>query len=451
LAPEAGESPQVYSYENGTFELASRLPDESVPHEAWLGSEGGPPAGTKDNALSRDGSRLFFSSYYSPGAPRSLFMRVGDTVTDISLSQAAEPDPLGTAPKTFVGASEDGDRVFFISCEKLTDDSTAVFDGGEAVCSHDLYMYETETGDLTDLTTADPNGAKVISAVQVSEAGDVVYFVARGDLDGGAGVPGEPKIYAWQDGEIDYVATVSEADFRTIYPGGAGGAKATPDGRVFAFLTSATQPGFDNEGTSQAYVYRLGESPVCASCDAAVAPASVEFSNVSPTNQQDVRNLSDDGRRLVFQTAMPLSASDSNGQLDVYLWEDGDVSLISGGQSDRPSEFAEASPSGDDVFFYTRQRLLPSDRDGLMDVYGARVGGGFATPASGPAPCLGSACQVPGAAPPAQPAPATESVRGTARKPVKRCDKNKRRTISKGKAACVNKKKPGKPRRGAGR
>ena len=54
----------------------------------------------------------------------------------------------------------------------------------------------------------------------------------------------------------------------------------------------------------------------------------------------------------------------------------GCIDLISSGQSTHDSEFLEASPNGNDVFFTTLQSLVPADF-GLVDVYDARVDGGF--------------------------------------------------------------------------
>ena len=122
------------------------------------------------------------------------------------------------------------------------------------------------------------------------------------------------------------------------------------------------------------------------------------------------RALSDDGSRLFFQATDALVPRDTNGRQDVYQWEapapgrcaptdpryvpaaGGCVSLISSGQSSRAVEFLDASPDGHDVFFATLASLLGPDY-GLVDVYDARVGGGFPEPQP-PAPeCEGEACQ----------------------------------------------------------
>jgi hypothetical protein len=50
--------------------------------------------------------------------------------------------------------------------------------------------------------------------------------------------------------------------------------------------------------------------------------------------------------------------------------------------------------NGENVFFTTRERLAPGDTDELIDVYDARVGGGFAGEGEAKvSECQGEACQ----------------------------------------------------------
>jgi len=152
------------------------------------------------------------------------------------------------------------------------------------------------------------------------------------------------------------------------------------------------------------------------------------------------RNLSSDGSKVFFETAEALLPADTNGQgeclffhtyrkcMDTYEWQapetgacnetspnynplsGGCIYLISTGKSEFPSLLADASESGNDVFFFTRQSLVGQDEDELQDVYDARVGGGLASqnpPPPNPCPsaeaCHGSV-----------PAPPTESTPGSA-------------------------------------
>jgi hypothetical protein len=64
--------------------------------------------------------------------------------------------------------------------------------------------------------------------------------------------------------------------------------------------------------------------------------------------------------------------------------------------------FVDATPSGNDAFFITRQQLLPQDKDEQLDLYDARAGGGFSGGGE-TTPCGGEACKGSLAAPPVQP------------------------------------------------
>jgi len=116
------------------------------------------------------------------------------------------------------------------------------------------------------------------------------------------------------------------------------------------------------------------------------------------------RFVSDTGR-VFFDSPVGLVPLDVNGLGDVYEWEPagvgscaagsssgssvyeparafegegrkgesvaGCVGLISSGSSGEESAFLDASESGDDVFFLTSSRLVPSDVEGGQEVYDA--------------------------------------------------------------------------------
>jgi hypothetical protein len=107
----------------------------------------------------------------------------------------------------------------------------------------------------------------------------------------------------------------------------------------------------------------------------------------------------------------------------------GCVSLISSGTSGEESAFLDASESGDDVFFLTSARLTASDLDTSLDLYDARVDGGFPE-AIKPVECSGDACQAP-ASPPSDPTPASLSFQGAGNlvepKPKKHHKKKRKR------------------------
>src|SRR5690606_39060020 len=100
------------------------------------------------------------------------------------------------------------------------------------------------------------------------------------------------------------------------------------------------------------------------------------------------RNLSSEGH-VFFETLESLLPQDTNGKKDVYIWQDGELDLISTGRSSDHSQFASATPDGKDVFFVTRERLSGWDFDGHLDLYTARVGGGLPEPPAPVEECTG--------------------------------------------------------------
>ena len=125
--------------------------------------------------------------------------------------------------------------------------------------------------------------------------------------------------------------------------------------------------------------------------------------------------LSANGRRVFFDTADALVAADSNsnvatgaGIADVYQWEaqgegsctavGGCLEILSNGALPQGATFADASADGADAWFLTAASLIPPD-PGSIDLYDAKVGGGF--PEAAPQiPCEGDACQILPAVPP---------------------------------------------------
>jgi hypothetical protein len=112
--------------------------------------------------------------------------------------------------------------------------------------------------------------------------------------------------------------------------------------------------------------------------------------------------VSDDGERVFFDSPDQLTtdapapsgarfqlqsiAREGPLEVNVYEYEAGRIYLIA-----PAAALSGITPSGDDAFFYTADQLVPQDRDGTVDIYDARVDGGF--PALAVPQCSGTACQ----------------------------------------------------------
>jgi DNA-binding beta-propeller fold protein YncE len=451
------------------------------------------------NTISDDGSKVFFTAAGSG----QLYVREGGVATTrISASQAAIFDPNGSKPAAFMGATSSGSKVFFTSCEKLTDDSTAVSNAEESCINlkpgqkqqqgQDLYVYDTASGNLTDLTVdnnvSDPQRAGVVGVLGASGDGSNVYFAANGVLAPGAS-PGNCTIdnngacnlYLSHSGVITFVASVdSSREGNNWAPRFDENNNTLKLSRVAAngtllFQSNQILTGYDNRGSncnssgcSELYRYvPTVDELSCISCSptgaAPTGSASLEdrgFEAAVIKLPFLSRNISTDGNRVFFDSPDPLVSADTNGVNDPYEWEaegtgscktavanGGCLYLLSTG-SPAPSYLGDVSASGDDAFFFTDQPLVPADKDQLVDAYDARVDGGLASQNQPPPPppCVAAeSCLGPPTGPGNETSPGSASFSGPGnqKKPPKHCKKHKKKRCKKSQQSKRHKKSRG--------
>jgi NHL repeat len=450
------------------------------------------------HALSEDGATAFFTTpnVAQLYARRNLTSASPETLT-VSASKKTNgsgpggADPQGAKPAAFMEAAPDGRYVFFTSQSELTNDATT----GTADQGNDLYRFDTETGDLVDIAPdpTDEDGAEVQAVLGSSPDGSV-YFVANGALASGAtvgschsgpatGFLALPEftgcnVYLYREGAMSFVARIGETvlEQNNWIPeatgGGLGQAQRTGQvgGGALIFAASQQLTSYANAGQTEIYRYAPGQGLRCLSCapsgqgppanGATLFSIKVPFAAPVIPSPALVRNITDEGRRVFFESDEQLVPEDVNGVRDVYEWEadgtgscassgqnGGCVYLISTGTSPQPSFLADASANGNDVFFFTKQALVGQDQDELQDIYDARVSGGIS--AQNPArtvPCLGDACRQSSSAASETATPATPTFTGPGNpKQPKSCHKG---FVRKGKK-CVKKatKKHGLHRR----
>jgi hypothetical protein len=444
LTPDAPSGPLNSLYESVGDEvrLVSILPDGTP---AQGGGDAGGPGGASLNigefshAISENGSRIFFSSPSSvggpPASPPQLYVRKdGVSTVEVSASQRATPDPAGPQAATFRAATPDGTKVFFTSKAELTDNANT----GTGDSNEDLYMFNVATGSLEDLTSdpGEPEGARVAGLVGVSAEGTRVYFIAAGVLSGGAR-EGAANLYLWERGAGTHlIAPLNEAGGNIsaeTQETPVHTARLTADGTHLLFTTTTPLLGYDNRSRNgsqceatvpgnalcqEVYLYESHtQNLVCVSCnpngEAPIAGSELGGRGGPAIPGLPTRNISDDGQRVFFNSSEALVPEDVNHQQDVYEWEGGKVKLISSGTSQAVSQFGDASASGEDVYFLTRQPLVAQDIDDSTDIYDAREFGGIPSQnESVPQGCTGEACRGQGAPTPAVQVPASSAVTG---------------------------------------
>ncbi len=400
----------VYEWANGQVRLVSKLPSgEPIVgavggYREGFGSTGDYPG---DNVISDDGERIFFKD--TTGA---LYVREHGSTTRVVSVRVGEDPPVAHRGTFWAAEASTGSQAIFTSLEKLTEDANATLG------SEDLYLWDADApaaDRVRDLTAGDPGGGGVLGVVAAAEDLSRVFFVARGELAAGAS-SGRPNLYQWSPTEgVEHVAVLDEADGAVWSRRRDAGETRFRDARLSAdagrllFASRADVTATDTGGHTQLYLYDAEQKRLeCVSCgDEPVTGDVWMFYRPESEARAPYRlsqNLSADGERVFFETERQLVDRDVNGKADVYMWSNGEISLISTGSAASHSEFLGASASGDDVFFTTRQRLVGADTDEAVDVYDARVGGGFPE-SPPPPPCVADECQPPFSAPPLLAAP----------------------------------------------
>jgi hypothetical protein len=356
-APAAGVE-DLYEWTGGVVRLVTVLPD------------GTPVVGSPAPGISADGSHIFFS------AGGNLYLRLnGSSTVQVDASQAGGSGGGGQ----FWAASADGSQIFF------TDDASAGLTSDTAPGSGtNLYRYAA--GQLTDLTPG--SHAEVQGVSGASEDGSYVYFVAGGVLASNENAnketakTGQNNLYVSQSGVTTFIATLNAGE--------PDGALVSPNGVFLAFVSRKSLTGYDNINATfgnhvpEIFLYGAASNQLaCASCNPSGEAPTAEGASLAGARHY----LSDSGR-LFFDTAEALLPLDTNGQIDVYEYESGQLHLISAGTSSSESVFLDTSESGNDVFFLTRQKLVPQDtEEEAKNIYDARVDGGFPAPST-PPPCV---------------------------------------------------------------
>ncbi len=374
--PAPAGAPGLYEWSEGSLQLIDLLPPGEAGPVFLAGTSEGDPLGVR-HSISDDGQRVILEREgprpeLQPPFATGLYLRdlaAGETIR-LDLPQGGS----GSGVVTYMDASSDASRIFFLDTGPLMADSSP---GGE-----DLYEYNLNApagSRLTDLTVAPDAGksAGVHMMLGASEDDSYVYFAAAGALTPGA-VEGECpytlatagggicNIYVRHEGVTRLVAALPS---REIYDWSASlhsegynsglYARVSPNGQWLAFVSSAELTGYDTHDAVsgqpdlEAYLYHApggigAGSLICASCNPTGA-RPVGESQESDTKPEDggtfsvqrvagsvspwtgiinsetfavhqPRYLSDSGR-LFFDSTDALVPQDVDGVEDVYEYE----------------------------------------------------------------------------------------------------------------------------------
>ncbi len=337
-------------------------------------------AGLAHNAVSSDGSKIFFTApdpegkgegcpnkaLPGPNALR-LYMRVtksvegseGSTTVEVSAPESKEMHLSPSEeemPVYYQAATADGSRVFFFTERALTKDAAA----GEA----HLYEYDSEAGGeggrlkLIFQSSSESESEMKKRAVFPAQTGSVVYFY-RNEYS---------TLYRYEEGAgpPQQIASLS-------LPEGNELPYSTPDGEFFMFVSEGVAGEPRGAGHNELYRYDHEDGSVmCVSCGPGSVPAGnaytgeaagIPSSLLAPVgwdvNPEHVLMSADGGRVFFDSTAVLTPQVVDGGVVNVYEWEAGGVGgcaqvlgctfLISQGNSQSDSQLIGASVDGRDV------------------------------------------------------------------------------------------------------
>jgi hypothetical protein len=390
----------------------------------------GEEPGNALDAVSADGSKIFFSSEAGPCTEEhtQLYMHDvdGETV-DVSEPQGVSVPLPARSAVLYDGASTDGSKVFFTTATALTPEAGAGFR---------LYEYNSEApaGHQLKLIASNVNGSEgpFNPYVVVSEDGSAVYYHGASTIRNQGQMILVSGIWRYETttGMTSLVAVPTPPTFESEP------AYATPDGQFYLFPSGnggeppvevlgphGLEPELRGAGHDELYRYDAADGSVtCVSCGEGVAPAKgttleprdAEISFSGAAYPREALAMTDDGQRVFFNTSARLVPQDTNedstkeekegilasaGPLgvaaDVYEWEadgteeapgvvceqvHGCTHLISAGEAVGPERFLGASANGENVFFTSAAQLVPQATPEFTNIYDARVDGGFPPP-----------------------------------------------------------------------
>jgi hypothetical protein len=401
------------------------------------------------NAVSEDGGVVFFTTEQG-GCSESgqvgegpeaveLYARIDGQQT-VPVSEPAVGTNLACEvcnegerkDSEFAGASQDGSKVFFLTEQEL-------LPGAEGM---NVYEYDFDnppaSAGAPDGKIVRASGGSATPEVQgvarVSEDGSHVYFVAKGVLTGANGegnspTPGEDNLYVFQRdagfpaGRLAFVATLAAGDSEDWSAKDARLVQATPDGQFLVFDSEARLTAGDTATARQVFEYDASSEELVrvsrgANDDQPQGTVSADEHESGiraqayggadrPSEAGTGLYVSEDGGVVLFESggALTLGVNPAApaGQESAYEYEsavgsrgrlsEGDVYLVAPESPTISQVVKGLDESGQDIFFQTSVSLVPQDTDSQLDVYDARVDGGFSAP-DPPAECATEACGV---------------------------------------------------------
>jgi DNA-binding beta-propeller fold protein YncE len=400
LTPGSESGKNLYEWSDGQLQLINVLPGTKEEEEKGIETAAAAPdLGAQSHivrsAISSDGARVFWTGEPSLGLPPHLYVRDTQTKRTVQVDALQGGSGEGNDNPVFQDASADGARAFFSDEQDLTPGA------GASEGNPDLYVYETTTGTLSDLTN--PLGAGEPADVQgfalgAAADGSSIYFVANGVLSTQAASNGETAAAGRCRSEAQPISSAATCNLYVVSydaePGdphweaprflaslsnqdepdwegptfeqnqGELTARVSGNGRYLAFMSDRQLTGYDNRASMPAangapaeevFLFdAAGGRIACASCDP---------SGARPTGVYDPTGAGEgpEGLGLVVDRTKTWEGRWLAGSIPGWTQISHLFDLA-------PYQSRYLSDSGR-LFFDSPEPLVPQDTNGKEDVY----------------------------------------------------------------------------------
>ena len=349
VASDTDSSLDVYERAGGSTTLVSTGP-----------SGGAGDAGAELMAISSNGQTVFFETTESlvasdTDAVQDIYARSGGTTTLVSTGPNGGN---GDLPATFDSAIADGSRVFFSTDESLV--------AADTDSSQDVYERSGGATTIHSIGPTDGNGNPRATFVGASATGSRVFIETSEPLNDVLDRDGLLDVYESTGGSVTLVTPGANNIQGATHAYFAG---ASADGTRVFLRTEESIAAPDSDGVQDIFVKEAG---VVTLLSTGPAGGNAAF-------DAHFAGASQDGTRVLIQTAEALVGADTDSNADVYERYGGATSLLTsgttGGNGAYDAVFRGVSPDGKRVFFRTAEALVSADTDMTPDVYSANVPG----------------------------------------------------------------------------
>lgn len=412
-----------------------------------------------------NGSLVFFTSDEGLDGASTANELYAFNTTDATIGRVPPMSSIAVAGGNGIGGvtaiANDGSRVYFVADGVLAGNESSA--GRAAVTGEpNLYLYDTGSGETTFLATlstpdvsdckptcagGEPAGllepADVYRPAYTSPDGSVLVFTSSADLTGQAHTPsttlaqeagpGEHTIsvtttagfvknrtVAIDTGEreeLDQIEKIDGPKQMTLSEYGP----SLHDGLVNGHEAGAPVVQLNSE------IYRYAAASGALTCVSCTPPGVLstqsaslgEVGGGSYAPPGYAPQMSENGSEIFFDSPDPLVAGASEPETarlfeptNLYEWDEGAVYLIANANNGG-AVLHGTTPSGDDVFFTSRNALVPEAMAGAEHIYDARVDGGFPAEPPSTNPCAEESCRPFTAATPFLPTLASASIGGS--------------------------------------